>query len=142
MSFIARHEVPAPRELVWEWHTRPGALARLTPPFLPMIPLRQAERLSDGTTVLGLPAGLRWTARHDLSRYQRGFSFSDVCTSAPMRNLARWRHTHAFADADTPGHTIITDTVDSRIPTASRPSISALNTATSSSRAVGMFLPT
>lgn len=116
VSFSATHEVAAPRELVWEWHTRPGALARLTPPFLPMVPLRQAERLSDGTTVLGLPAGLRWTARHDLSRYQRGYTFSDVCINAPMKRLAKWRHTHDFADATTPGHTIITDTVDSRVP--------------------------
>lgn len=115
MSFSAQHFVAAPRELVWQWHERPGALARLTPPFLPMVPLRQAERLSDGTTILGLPAGLKWTSRHDLSRYRRGYSFTDVCVNAPMKKLANWRHTHDFADAD--GGTIITDTVETRLPT-------------------------
>lgn len=122
LSFEASHVIDAPRELVWQWHTRPGALARLVPPFLPMTPRRQAERLSDGTTVLGFPAGLTWVARHDLSRYQRGRSFADVCINAPMRKLANWRHTHTFADFETASaalrgeRTLITDTVDTRIP--------------------------
>src|SRR5699024_3595987 len=68
------------------------------PPFVPMTPLQQAKRLSDGTTVLGFPAGLRWTARHDLSRFRNGYAFSDVCTNAPMRVLANWRHDHLFED--------------------------------------------
>src|SRR5699024_7309804 len=96
MSFSASHVVPAPREQVWEWHSREGSLSRLTPPFVPMTPLQQAKRLSDGTTVLGFPAGLRWTARHDLSRFRNGYAFSDVCTNAPMRVLANWRHDHLF----------------------------------------------
>ncbi len=117
MSFSAQHTIAAPRELVWQWHTRSGAISRLSPPFLPMVPLRQAERLSDGTTILGLPAGLRWVARHDLSRYRRGYSFSDVCTNAPIKKLAHWRHTHDFADGEA-GTTIITDTVETRVPAA------------------------
>lgn len=114
MSFSASHLVPAPREQVWEWHTRRGALSRLTPPFVPMTPLKQADRLSDGTTVLGFPAGLRWTARHDLSRYRKGYSFSDVCINAPMRVLANWRHDHHFEDHQE--GTLVTDLVDTRVP--------------------------
>lgn len=114
MSFSASHIVPAPREQVWEWHTRKGALARITPPFVPMTPLQQAERLSDGTTVLGFPAGLRWTARHDLSRYRKGYAFSDVCVNAPMRVLANWRHDHHFEDHAE--GTLVTDTVETRVP--------------------------
>lgn len=146
MNFRASHIVPAPRELVWDWHTRPGALARLTPPFIPMVPLRQADSLASGTTTLGLPAGLKWVARHDLSRFRTGYSFTDVCISAPMRKLAQWRHDHLFADAelselDCPGgaaapdrvmHTMqtlqatrITDVVDTRLPTSSLESIFA-----------------
>ncbi|QPK78206.1 TIGR01777 family protein [Corynebacterium lizhenjunii] len=129
MNFRTQHVVPAPREEVWDWHTRPGALARLTPPFLPMSPLQQASNLADGTNILGLPAGLRWVARHDLSRYRRGYSFSDVCINAPLRTLATWRHTRTFADAPSgsPGQqaTSITDTVTTRLPRAALRSIFA-----------------
>ena len=116
MSFSATHVVPAPREQVWEWHSRKGALARLTPPFVPMTPLQQADKLSDGTTILGFPAGLRWISRHDLSRYRKGYAFSDVCINAPMRALANWRHDHHFEDH--PDGTLVTDTVDTRLPHA------------------------
>ena len=119
MSFSVKHEVPAPREQVWQWHTRRGALARLTPPFTFMTPLKQAESLADGTSILGLPGGLKWVARHDLSRFQINVSFSDVCLNAPMRSWATWRHHHLFADTDADdigAATQITDTVDTRIP--------------------------
>ncbi len=50
MSFTASHVLPFDRELVWDWHTRKGAAARLIPPFFPMHPVKEAKRLSDGTT--------------------------------------------------------------------------------------------
>lgn len=114
MSLTASHIVPASREFVWEWHTRPGALARLAPPFLAMTPIQQAERLSDGTTIFALPAGLKWVSRHDLSAYRRGHQFTDVCTSAPFKLMANWRHIHAFEDH--PAGTLVTDTVNTRLP--------------------------
>lgn len=114
MSLTTSHVVPAEREFVWEWHTRPGSLTRLSPPFVPMVPNRQAERLSDGTTVFSLPAGLKWVARHDLSGYHRGHQFVDVCTNAPFKAVANWRHAHEFADH--PDGTLITDRVSTRLP--------------------------
>ncbi|MDO5031509.1 TIGR01777 family oxidoreductase [Corynebacterium sp.] len=123
MSFQAQHVVPAERNEVWHWHTRAGALTRLTPPFTFMTPLSQAESLADGTSVLGIAGGLKWVARHDLSRYLKGHSFSDVCISAPMRALAQWRHDHRFSDH--PQGTLITDTVDTRIPGSALESIFA-----------------
>lgn len=117
MSLTASHIVPASRELVWEWHTRPGALTRLSPPFLSMTPIQQAERLSDGTTIFALPAGLKWVSRHDLSAYRRGFQFTDVCTSAPFKAVANWRHIHSFEEH--PEGTRITDSVSTRLPAIS-----------------------
>ncbi|MCK7641495.1 TIGR01777 family oxidoreductase [Corynebacterium sp. CCM 8835] len=114
MSLTTSHFVPFDREDVWDWHTRTGAVVRLSPPFAPMTPVREASRLSDGTTVFSLPAGLKWVARHDLSGYRRGHRFTDVCVSAPLRALANWRHVHTFADA--PGGTVITDEVTTRVP--------------------------
>ena len=118
MSLTTRHLVPADRAAVWRWHTRSGAVERLTPPFLPMTPLSQASSLADGTTVFGLPAGLRWEARHDLSGFRPGRSFVDVCVSAPVRALTQWRHLHRFADAPE-GNTRITDEVTTRVPARS-----------------------
>lgn len=118
MSLTTRHLVPADRAAVWRWHTRSGAVERLTPPFLPMTPLTQASSLADGTTVFGLPAGLRWEARHDLAGFQTGRSFVDVCVSAPVRALTQWRHVHRFADAPE-GNTRITDEVTTRVPARS-----------------------
>lgn len=123
MSINTSHVVPAPREQVWEWHTRRGALTRLTPPFAPMTPITQATSLADGTTILGLPAGLKWVARHDLSNYRRGYRFTDVCVSAPLKLLANWRHVHEFTDH--PDGTMISDLVSTRVPAAALKSMFA-----------------
>ncbi|RNE49736.1 TIGR01777 family oxidoreductase [Corynebacterium alimapuense] len=123
MSLSAKHVVPATRSQVWDWHSRQGALARLTPPFAPITPVSQAESLANGTTILAMPAGLKWIARHDLSNYRRGYLFTDVCTSAPIKMLANWRHVHEFADhAD---GTLVTDTVNTRVPGAALKSMFA-----------------
>ncbi|ERS38425.1 TIGR01777 family protein [Corynebacterium pseudodiphtheriticum] len=116
MSFSSQHLVPAPRPQVWDWHTRPGAISRLTPPFMPMTPHSEAENLATGTTVFRLPAGLKWVSRHDLTRYQPEISFSDICLNSPVRQLAQWRHDHHFADGTQPNTTLITDTVHTRAP--------------------------
>lgn len=114
MSITTSHVVPVDRATIWGWHTRPGAVSRLTPTFLPMKPVQQAERLSDGTTIFDLPAGLRWVARHDLSGYHTGRVFTDVCVNAPMKALANWRHVHRFSDE--PAGTRITDEISTRLP--------------------------
>lgn len=116
MSLTTSHFIPFPRQAVWDWHSRHGAVARLTPPFVPLTPIQQAERLSDGTTVFSLPAGLKWVARHDLSGYLRGSRFTDVCVNAPVKAFANWRHIHNFIDQD--GGTLITDSVSTRLPAA------------------------
>ncbi|MCQ9342784.1 TIGR01777 family oxidoreductase [Corynebacterium kozikiae] len=125
MAFHAAHIIPAPLDLVWDWHTRPGAVARLSPSFLPMTPVAQAESLARGTTTFALPAGLTWQAKHDLSGYIPGRQFTDVCVTAPVRALANWRHVHSFApvtgavpglDAGTAEATVITDEVFTRVP--------------------------
>ncbi|MDO4760351.1 MAG: TIGR01777 family oxidoreductase [Corynebacterium sp.] len=121
MSLTTSHVVPASRSEVWQWHTRPGAVARLSPPFFPFTPIQQADSLSTGTTVFALPAGLRWVARHDLSGYVKGFKFTDVCVTAPIKALANWRHVHNFLDAssaDSGPATTVTDEVFTRLPKA------------------------
>lgn len=116
MNFSTTQFLPFDRAAVWGWHTRKGAVARLTPPFLPMTPVREAASLADGTTVFAFPAGLKWIARHDINSYRRERQFVDECVSAPIRQFATWRHEHIFRDAE--GGMRLTDRVDTRVPSA------------------------
>lgn len=117
MGLKSTHVVPAPRPIVWKWHNQLGALTRLSPPFFPMTPRVQADNLADGTTIFGLPAGLRWEARHDLSGFVNGYKFTDVCIKSPIRALSEWRHIHSFMDSGE--NTTVTDEVITRLPMAS-----------------------
>lgn len=113
--------VDHPREEVWDWFSRPGAMPRLVPPWQPMTVVSEAQSLADGVAVLGLPGGLRWVARHDPSAYVPGSRFvdelsSDGLTSYPPRVIGGWRHTHTFADAG--GRTRVHDRVDTVVPAA------------------------
>lgn len=106
---------------VWDWHTRPGAMRRLVPPFQPMTVVSEAQSLADGVAVLGLPGGLRWVARHQPADYVSGHRFvdelsSDGVTSWPARLAGRWRHVHTFDEAGS--GTRIHDRVETAIPAA------------------------
>ncbi|GAB3075233.1 TIGR01777 family oxidoreductase [Corynebacterium aquatimens] len=117
MSLSAIHAIKAPLEQVWEWHTRPGAVQRLTPPFLPMKVREGASNLKDGTTVFDLPAGQKWVAKHDPDKYKEFHQFSDVAANTPIKQLTGWRHTHVFTTKKD-GTTRISDHVDARVPAA------------------------
>ena len=114
--------VDHPIEQVWDWHTRPGAMRRLVPPWQPMRVVKETESLADGTAILGLPAGLRWVARHDPSGYDPPHQFRDVLSSdglmtLPPRVIGWWRHTHRYSDAGG-GTTRVHDIVDTTVPAA------------------------
>src|SRR5207302_10716642 len=91
---------------VFSWHTRPGAIARLTPPWLPIRVLSEASSLRDGQAVLGLPGRLRWTAVHQPGDYDPPHAFADECASS----LLSWRHLHQFSVAGERA-TLVTDVV-------------------------------
>jgi uncharacterized protein len=106
---------------VFAWHTRPGAMTRLVPPWQPMKVVAETQSLADGRAVLGLPGGLRWVAQHDPSGFDPPHRFVDVLSSAgpkswPARVIGWWRHTHEFSEA--PGGTRVYDHVDTSVPAA------------------------
>ena len=115
MTFTTSHILPFDQKIVWDWHTRPGAVKRLTPPFVPMSVEEEATSLADGTTTFLLPGKLQWVAQHQSSGYIPERRFTDVCVSPVVKRAGGWRHTHTFADTPE-GTTLITDYVDSRIP--------------------------
>ncbi len=107
--------VPAPIADVFGWHERPGAIARLTPPWQPVRVAEEAGSLYDGRAVLALPGGLRWVAEHRPADYAPPYRFADELTSLPLDAVLRWRHRHEFA-AEGEDATRITDRVDTTVP--------------------------
>lgn len=98
MRFSMRTFVGISAKALYEWHMRPGAFERLTPPWEDV---RILER--EGTpsvpgyrAVLSMPLGpwrIRWVAVH--RSVEPGISFVDEQLHGPFR---RWEHTHRFRE--------------------------------------------
>ncbi len=96
--FHRRTAVPFSAQELFDWHGRPGAFERLTPPWEDV---RVLDRTGTGTILengvevrLGMrigPVRLPWIARHE--DVMPGRSFRDVQLRGPF---ARWSHTHTF----------------------------------------------
>lgn len=114
-DFEHHSEVPAPIGEVFDWHERPGAIHRLTPPWQPVRPLREASSLRDGTAVLRLPGGLRWVAVHQPDGYDPPHQFVDELTGPPLGAVLTWRHTHRFEPVSD-DVTRVTDRVRTSVP--------------------------
>ncbi len=112
--------VDAPRDEVFDWHSRPGAILRLIPPWQPMSVVAEADSLESGTAVLGLPGGLRWISRHRPEDYDPPARFVDELShdgllSRPATVIGSWRHEHRFDVVDE-FRTRVTDRVDTPVP--------------------------
>ncbi|HEY1175366.1 MAG TPA: NAD-dependent epimerase/dehydratase family protein, partial [Phytomonospora sp.] len=107
--------VNAPLRQVFDWHARPGAVVRLTPPWQPLTLVEEAASLRDGHAEFALPAGLRWVAEHRPSGYRESTAFVDELDSVPLRSILHWRHRHEFALV-AEEKTRVTDTVDTPVP--------------------------
>jgi uncharacterized protein (TIGR01777 family) len=127
MEFTYTTVVNAGLDDVFAWHSRPGAMTRLTPPWQPVRILQEASSLRDGRAVLGLPGGLRWVAVHSPAGYDPPNMFADELASCPLATVLSWRHRHQFAPAGQAGQagepgdaaeraTLVTDTVDTTLP--------------------------
>jgi uncharacterized protein (TIGR01777 family) len=116
MGFSYTSTVEAPLPEVFAWHGRPGALARLSPPWLPGKVVAEATSLRDGRAVLAFPGGLRWVAQHRPEGYDPPHRFVDEVTSMPFE-LFGWRHTHVFSEAGA-GATRVADEVRTPVPAA------------------------
>lgn len=121
---------PFPRSTVFAWHTRPGALTRLTPPGSATVVWGPTHGIEPGSELtlrishpvvaaLGPdvgrggqrgPLGLTWRVRHvDLVANER---MVDELASGPFR---QWRHEHHFADGPA-GSTVLTDRIEWELP--------------------------
>ncbi|MBM4246900.1 MAG: SRPBCC family protein [Deltaproteobacteria bacterium] len=112
---LFRSAMPADAAALHDWHARPGAFLRLSPPWQ-RVTLEEAPRgLSAGTRAilrvhLG-PFSRRWVAEH--VEHVPGERFRDVQRSGPFRSFD---HTHRFLPA--PGGSLLEDQIDWEAPMA------------------------
>ncbi len=112
-SYASR--VPAPAEVVFEWHRRPGAFERLTPPWQPVRLVHTDGVREGGRAVLELgpaPFSVEWVAEHYDVR--PGHGFSDRQVRGPFRS---WRHAHRMEPAG-PDACLLRDDVAYSLPLA------------------------
>ncbi|MDX1968452.1 MAG: TIGR01777 family oxidoreductase [Planctomycetaceae bacterium] len=97
--FVKRSLLPVDAATAFAWHERPGALARLTPPWERVEVVKAPIGIAPGTRVelrmqIG-PIAKRWVAEH--TRYVPGSEFQDVQVSGPF---AKFEHTHRILPRD------------------------------------------
>ncbi|MGZ3440758.1 MAG: SRPBCC family protein, partial [Polyangia bacterium] len=113
MTFEKRSLVAASARDAFDWHTRPGALERLSPPWESARLLR-SDGIHDGDVAelrVGVgPVEQRWVARH--RDFVDGVQFADEQVEGPF---ARWLHTHRFEPAGDSACTMI-DHVEYALP--------------------------
>ncbi len=96
LEFAQQSPVAAatPAEL-FDWHTRPGAFARLAPPWERIEVVGDFPQIVDGSRVVLRmakgPLRVRWVAEHQ--RVRPGVGFRDVQVEGPF---ALWEHDHLF----------------------------------------------
>ena len=102
----------APAEVVYDWHARPGAFERLTPPWAP-VRLESFEGIEDGDrAVLRIGLGslsLRWVAEH-----YDGIEGRQFCDRQVQGPFPHWEHTHRFYEDD--GETLLSDRIEYELP--------------------------
>jgi uncharacterized protein (TIGR01777 family) len=94
-NFQASIELPVSARDAFDWHERPGAFERLSPPWQDVEIVERSGGIRDGARVelrlrIG-PASLRWVVEH--RDYEPGVRFRDVQINGPF---AHWEHEHRF----------------------------------------------
>jgi hypothetical protein len=120
MGLVYSSVIDAPIYEVFDWHTRPGAFTRLSPPWQPGRIVAEADSLKNGRAELGFPGGLRWVADHQPDGYDPPRRFVDSIgteglASLPLGLALRWRHTHDFEEVSDQ-RTRVIDRVDTPVP--------------------------
>jgi len=114
VSFTKQSLINAPAEDVFQWHARPGALERLSPPWEPLEVIEHHGDINRGATVLlKMKAGpfyYRWAAEH--TDYQENRMFRDRQKRGPF---AFWSHTHTF-QPDRSGGCLMQDEIEYALP--------------------------
>lgn len=106
--------IARPAAEVFAWHERPGALARLCPPWEKVELVSATGGVRDGARVVVRnrmgPVALDWHVEH--RGYVAGREFRDVQLRGPF---ARWEHLHRV-EPDGPDACVLTDEIHYALP--------------------------
>lgn len=113
-TFSLTTRIGRPATEVFSWHERPGALARLCPPWEQVELVASTGGVRDGARVtvrnrIG-PCWAQWCVEH--RDYIAGRQFRDVQLSGPF---AKWEHLHRV-EPDGPDACRLTDEITYRLP--------------------------
>lgn len=93
-------DLPVSAQVAFDWHARPGAFERLTPPWLETRIVEDSNGIETGSRLVFEvkkgPAWIRWVAEHRDT--VQGERFTDIQISGPF---AYWRHVHRFEPTST-----------------------------------------
>jgi uncharacterized protein (TIGR01777 family) len=102
--------MPVPLAALWAWHTRPGALERLTPPWDRVRVVGRTGGLEEGARVtLSVPVGparVTWVAEHRGVDPPHGFRDEQI-----RGPFAAWTHVHAMT-SDGPDASVLEDRIE------------------------------
>ena len=112
--FTKQSHINAPTEDVFQWHARPGALERLSPPWDPIEVIEHHGGINKNATVLlKMKAGpfcYRWAAEH--TEYIENRFFEDRQNRGPF---SFWSHKHTF-QPDPSGGCMMQDQIHFALP--------------------------
>ena len=112
--FTLTTRIARPAAEVFAWHERPGALARLCPPWERIELISSSGGIRDGARVVIRsrvgPVWSEWQVEH--RDYVEGRQFRDVLRKGPF---VKWEHLHAI-EPDGPAACFLTDTITYRLP--------------------------
>lgn len=113
-TFRKSTTIAVPASKLSEWHLKPGAFQRLTPPWERVEVVEEPVEIADGSravikTKIG-PIALPWIAEH--RDCDPGKSFTDVQIKGPF---ASWKHLHSFIEVDDQSSTL-SDSIDYQLP--------------------------
>ncbi|MGM0643695.1 MAG: TIGR01777 family oxidoreductase [Thermodesulfobacteriota bacterium] len=96
VSVFEKHSrIDVPVETLFSWHTRPGAIERLTPPWAPVKLVYHSGGIEQGAKVKFILRFLKvpfaWEAEH--ISYEENRLFKDRQVKGPF---SQWTHTHMF----------------------------------------------
>ena len=93
--FVRKIDMAVPVEEAFAWHERPGALERLTPPWVVMKNIRRTGGIKTGATVeMDLCApGFSMKTQAEHIGYAKNDYFQDRMVKGPF---SQWIHTHLF----------------------------------------------
>ncbi len=107
-------QINAAAKTVFQWHARPGAIERLSPPWDPIEIISRTGGIETGAEVNMIlragPIPVKWHARH--VDYQENRLFQDIQVKGPF---SRWIHTHRF-NVNGPDRCVLEDHIEYALP--------------------------